>query len=59
MSWEVDFSGTGLSVKSIELDVGSTTYTSGRIVWQLCGGSICLLPSSGEQKSLFFFAAVT
>ena len=35
-------------MKSIELDVSSTTFEGGRVVWQLCGGSACLLPSPGQ-----------
>ncbi len=48
MTWEIDLSDTGLCVQSIELDVNSKTFESGRVVWQLCGGSACLLPSPGS-----------
>ena len=50
MCWEVDLSGSGLCVSSIELDVGAKggTFENGRVVWQLCGGATCLLPLPGS-----------
>ena len=48
LKWELDLSECKMSVQSIELDVGSATYENGRVIWQLCGGSVCLLPMSGE-----------
>ena len=49
LKWELDLSECKMSVQSIELDVGSATYENGRVIWQLCGGSVCLLPMSGER----------
>jgi len=48
ISWELNLDDSELTVKSIELDVNSTTFESGRVVWQLCGGNACLLPSPGS-----------
>ena len=48
VKWELDLSDTKMSVMTIELDVNSTTYENGRVIWQLCGGNSCLLPSSGN-----------
>lgn len=52
MKWELDLSDTNLSVKTVDLDVNSKTYENGRVIWQLCGGNSCLLPSSGKTKLL-------
>lgn len=48
ISWELNLDESELTVKSIELDVNSTTFENGRVVWQLCGGNACLLPSPGS-----------
>ena len=48
ISWTLDVSDTDLTVKSVELDVESSVFETGRIVWQLCGGTICLMPLPGS-----------
>eukprot|EP00096_Caligus_rogercresseyi_P003534 TRINITY_DN166_c1_g1_i1.p1 TRINITY_DN166_c1_g1~~TRINITY_DN166_c1_g1_i1.p1 ORF type:complete len:772 (+),score=180.55 TRINITY_DN166_c1_g1_i1:355-2670(+) len=45
LTWEFDLSETSLSIKSIELRVESKTYENGRVLWQLCGNNLCLIPS--------------
>jgi len=32
-----------------EVMVGSSTFSTGRVVWTLCGGTACLLPQSGVR----------
>ena len=51
LAWEIDLSDSNLSVKSIELDVNSETFENGRVLWQVCGGTQCLLPMSGKLVS--------
>ncbi|CAB4063552.1 E3.5.1.52 [Lepeophtheirus salmonis] len=46
LSWDIDLSETNLSVKCIELKIESKTYENGRVLWQLCGNNVCLIPSS-------------
>ena len=47
MSWRLDLSSTKLCVKSVELKVTSKVYENGKVIWQLCGGKQCLLPTPG------------
>ena len=47
VSWRLDLSGTKLCVKSVELKVTSKVYENGKVIWQLCGGKQCLLPTPG------------
>jgi hypothetical protein len=43
---------TKLNIKSVELTVQSKVYESGKIVWQMFGGSKALLPTPGKLRSL-------
>ncbi|TRY66944.1 hypothetical protein TCAL_03733 [Tigriopus californicus] len=47
IKWELDLENTRLSVQSVELHIESSIFGNGRVLWQLCGGNTCLLPSSG------------
>jgi hypothetical protein len=51
ISWSLDLSDTDLSVKSVELDVESSVFESGRVIWQLCGGNLCLMPLPGKADT--------
>jgi len=39
----------GMVVRRVRLVVGSSCYEDGVVVWQLCGGSACLLPAPGQE----------
>jgi len=39
----------GVEVGRVEVMVGSSTFSTGRVVWTLCGGTACLLPQSGVR----------
>ena len=47
ITWCLDLSDTHLSVKTVELLVQSKTYENGRVIWQLCGATQCILPMPG------------
>ena len=47
ITWAVDLNNTNLSVKTVELLVNSKTYETGRVIWQLCGATQCILPMPG------------
>merc|ERR1712098_330364 len=48
VSWKFSLS-QGVTVGKVEVLVGSTTFSTGRVVWTLCGGSSCLLPQPGVR----------
>jgi len=48
ISWELDLEESDFSVRSIELEVNSQTYENGRVLWTVCGGNACLLPTPGN-----------
>ena len=47
INWSLDLTGTKLCIKTVELTVGSKCFENGRIIWQLCGGNQCVLPTPG------------
>ena len=51
VSWRVELE-EGWEAGRVEVEVASTTFHSGRVVWQLCGGSSCLLPQPGKLLSI-------
>ena len=49
IAWKIDLESTDLEVKSVELLVNSTIFESGKIIWQLLGGSKAILPTPGKS----------
>ena len=48
IAWKIDLESTNLEVKSVELLVNSAIFESGKIIWQLLGGSKAILPTPGK-----------